>query len=61
MHEYEFKLIDSGCEGWLPCGEKRLFATEEEYHEAYCNEENEIVDSLAELYEPVDYPEDWAV
>lgn len=64
MHEYEFEMTDFGCEGWLPCGEKQLFATEEEYHEAYTDEENEFVDEMARLHyfdEMIDYPEDWNV
>ena len=61
MHEYEFRVTDSGIIGILPCGEEMLFATEDEYHVAYQDEENEIVEQLAELAEPVDYPEDWCV
>ena len=62
MHEYEFLVTESGVIGILPSGEEREFATEDDYHEAYTDEENEIIDELAELHahdEPVEYPEDW--
>lgn len=62
MWPYEFVNTSYGVLGTLPTGEKREFATEEEYREAYRKEEDEIYDFMAEIYanEP-EYPEDWSV
>ena len=61
MYEEEFTVTESGVIGIMPSGEEREFATEDEYHEAYTEEENEIIDELAVLHEhdEVEYPEDW--
>lgn len=60
MADYEFKMTEYGVIGVLPSGEEREFASENDYYEAYTDEENEIIDALAELHfndEPVDYPD----
>jgi len=60
MSEYEFETTEFGVRGVLPDGEVMEFATEEDYHEAYVDQENQIYDEMCETFhydEPVDYPE----
>lgn len=61
MWDFEFEVTESGVLGTLPTGEQRLFATENEYAEAYEDEENEIIDFMAECYgdHVIDYPDDY--
>lgn len=60
MWEFEYEMTDFGVKGILPSGEEREFATVDDYREAYEDEENDIIDGLAEIYDEVlDYPEDW--
>ncbi len=49
MSEYLCSYTDVGVIGVMPCGEERIFATEDDYAEAYHDEENEIIDQLYEL------------
>ena len=46
MHEYEFTDTGYGVKGFMPSGEEREFATESDYHDAYCDEESEIYDEI---------------
>lgn len=60
MWDFEFTYTDSGVMGVMPCGDQIEFPTEEEYREAYKEEEDEIYDEMARLHyydEPIDYPE----
>lgn len=60
MHDFEYEFTDFGVIGFMPSGEEREFATEDEYEDAYTDEVNEIVDEMARLHshdEPVDYPD----
>ena len=50
MHDYEFEVVDSGVIGIMPSGEEREFCTEDEYYDAYTEEENEFVDEMARLH-----------
>ena len=49
MYDYEFQVTDAGVLGTMPSGEEREFPTEDDYYQAYCDEENEIIDNLYEL------------
>ena len=62
MAEYKCKIMPDCVWGRMPSGVAMKFATEEEYAEAYRNEENEIVDELARLEElrSLEFPEDYS-
>jgi len=59
MFDYEFTVTDFGVLGTLPTGEQLLFSTEEEYRQAYQDEEDAIYDGMAEYYaeQIVEYPD----
>ena len=59
MWDFEFETIDEGILGTMPSGEQFLFNSVEQYQKAYEDEENDIVDGLAELCDIVDYPDDF--
>ena len=61
MWDFDYEMTRYGVLGTLPSGEQVEFATVDEYREAYEDEENDIIDGLAELEEEkfIDYPEDW--
>ena len=61
MAEYKCKIMPDCVWGRMPSGVAMKFATEDEYAEAYRNEENEIVDELARLEElrSLEFPEDY--
>ena len=59
MWDFEFEPTDNGILGTMPSGEQCIFSTVEQYRKAYEDEENDIVDGLAELYDVIDYPDDY--
>lgn len=59
MHEFLYIVTDDGILGYLPSGTAEHFDNIAQYREKYQEEENEIIDCLAELQGPVEYPEDW--
>lgn len=60
MWDYSVSITEDGVIGMLPTGEQKLFKTEEEYAQAYKDEEDMIYDGMAEAFcfdEVLDYAE----